>query len=139
MKRFLKVFRPQEKGIRRILGDLEAQIMEILWESGPLTGREVWRRMHARGRQRALTSVLTVLARLREKGLVTREEREGVYAYRADVTREALLDRAASVVLEGLLDTDEMGVVSTFVEKVARDHPAALERLRALLDREEGR
>jgi predicted transcriptional regulator len=138
MRRFLKVFRPQEKGIRRILGDLEAEIMEALWDAGTLTGRELYRRILRRGRKRALTSVLTVLGRLRAKGLVSRERRGGVFVYRPRVGRRELLDQAAGLILEGLLETDEMGVVSTFVEKVARDHPAALERLRALLERGSG-
>ena len=51
------------------LGELERKVMDVLWGSAktPLAGREVADQLP----DRAYTTVLTILDRLRRKGLVT--------------------------------------------------------------------
>ena len=55
------------------LGDLERKVMDVLWDSAeaPLTGREVADQLP----DRAYTTVLTILDRLRRKGMVTPDDR----------------------------------------------------------------
>ncbi|GMA29744.1 BlaI/MecI/CopY family transcriptional regulator [Arenivirga flava] len=53
-------------------GELESAVMDLLWDAGrPLTAREVQESVEEP--QPAITTVLTVLERLREKGWVDRE------------------------------------------------------------------
>ncbi len=52
-------------------GELESQIMRVLWENDePLSGREIQTLLE--GKQPAYTTLLTVLTRLETKGLVLR-------------------------------------------------------------------
>jgi BlaI family transcriptional regulator, penicillinase repressor len=59
--------------------ELEMQILGTLWRNGPLTVREVLTRMPDE-KQRAYTSILSVMQVMEKKGLLTR-------------TREGLADR----------------------------------------------
>ncbi|MDR7563640.1 MAG: BlaI/MecI/CopY family transcriptional regulator [Armatimonadota bacterium] len=92
-------------GIRAVLGDLEAQIMEIIWSRPPgegVTVREVFEELYPR-RRLAYTTVMNTMARLARKGLLVTERREPAYLYRAALDREAFVDRFVGRVLERLL------------------------------------
>jgi predicted transcriptional regulator len=98
----LRLDRP---GIRAVLGDLEAEIMELIWSRPPneaLTVREVFEALYPR-RRIAYTTVMNTMARLARKGLLTAERREPAYVYRATLDREAFIDRFVGRVLERLL------------------------------------
>ena len=59
---------------RSSLGDLERQLMDVLWTAEPgarLSSRQVQERMDP-SQERAYTTIKTVLDRLAEKGVVTR-------------------------------------------------------------------
>ena len=64
---------------RRPSGALETEVLAALWAAdAPLTPREVQSEL---GEGLAYTTVMTALARLHEKGVVTREKRGRAYAY----------------------------------------------------------
>ncbi len=92
-------------GIRAALGDLEAEIMEVIWSGPPgqgVTVREVFEQLYPR-RRLAYTTVMNTMARLARKGLLVAERREPAYVYRATLDREAFVDRFVGRVLERLL------------------------------------
>jgi predicted transcriptional regulator len=62
-------YKPGHEGLRKVLGDLEADIMETLWERRGGTAAEVHAALAER-RDVAYTTVLTVLNRLADKRLV---------------------------------------------------------------------
>ena len=58
----------------RVLGALEMEIMQLLWErTGPVTVKEIYRVLAAR-RAIAYTTVMTTMLRLAEKGMLHREQ-----------------------------------------------------------------
>jgi len=80
------------------LGDLEREIMTIVWDQQQVTVRRVWRQILVT-RPLAYTTVLTALDRLAEKGLLTQERRGPAneprgFIYRPVLTRRALLEQA---------------------------------------------
>jgi predicted transcriptional regulator len=86
--------------VRRAPGDLESAVLAALWAAGePLTPAQT---LTALGEDLAYTTVMTTLARLHEKGSLTRERVGRAYAYLpandvAEATAEQmrkLLDRA---------------------------------------------
>lgn len=79
------------------LGDLEHEILTILWNGGELTAAEV-RNHVARKLQDA--TVRTVLRRLEEKGYVTHTVEAGTFIYRSKESS----DSAAADALKGILD-----------------------------------
>src|SRR3546814_19792102 len=69
-------------------GELENQVLEILWSQGrPMTPRDVHDILSA-DRTLAYTTALTILVRLWEKGLVDRERSGRAFAYRPVPSRE---------------------------------------------------
>lgn len=65
----------------------EWDVMECLWESAPLTGREVTEKMKEKcGWSRSTT--LTLLSRLEAKGAVSGDASEGKKAFRPLILRE---------------------------------------------------
>ena len=72
------------------LPDAELEIMNALWDAdAPLTAAELETALP--GPPRARTTLLTLLARLEEKGCVTREKLGRGYLYTAALTRAAYL------------------------------------------------
>ncbi|MGH2454240.1 MAG: BlaI/MecI/CopY family transcriptional regulator, partial [bacterium] len=59
------VFRPNRPGVRKVLGDLEAEIMELAWArpAGGMKVREVFETLYPR-RRLAYTTVMTTMTRL---------------------------------------------------------------------------
>ena len=69
---------------RRPTGSLEADVLAFLWSrGGPTTPREV---LDGLGLDYAYTTVLTILSRLWQKGLLERERVGRAYAYRPKLT-----------------------------------------------------
>lgn len=72
------------------LPDAELEIMNALWDAdAPLTAAELETALP--GPPRARTTLLTLLARLEEKGCVIREKQGRGYLYTAALTRAAYL------------------------------------------------
>jgi predicted transcriptional regulator len=71
------------------LGELEREVLEILWTEGPQNPGAMYERVGA-PRGISVNTVSSALKRLVEKGLLEREKVSHAYVYRAIVTRAAL-------------------------------------------------
>src|SRR4051794_5217401 len=103
---------------RRGFGELESAVMAALWAADrPMVPAEV---QAAMGADLAYTTVMTILVRLHDKGVITRTKVGRAYAYRPAVAESEvvaqrirqLIDRGQdrTAVLQGLvagLDPDE--------------------------------
>jgi predicted transcriptional regulator len=72
-------FRFNQTGLRKFLGDLECEIMELVWKKAnpTVTVREVYDILR-RERQIAYTTVMTTMVRLAEKGLLRIVDKVGL-------------------------------------------------------------
>lgn len=101
----LKLFRPDRPGIRKVLGDLEAAIMEVVWarpSDGGTTVRDVFEALHER-RRIAYTSVMNTMTRLAKKRLLRAEKDGQAYVYFATMTQDEFISRFVGRILEDLL------------------------------------
>jgi predicted transcriptional regulator len=114
----------------RPLGDLEAAIMELLWDApGPRRVRDVVVDLHP-DRPLAYTTVMTVMDNLHRKGWLTRERDGRAWSYQAAGTRHAYSAQLMSEVLAH--SSDRAGALAQFAEQI---DPADAETLaRALAD-----
>ena len=126
------------RGLTRVLGQLEARIMEAVWQLGMPTGSEL---CEALGPGAHYKTVLTVTNRLVEKGLLTREPAQGrAFRYRATASREAFLDRIAGSVASGLVGDFGRPALARLVDAAAEVDPAYLDELERLVrERKEAR
>lgn len=78
----------------------EFQILQQFWEIGPASVREIHESLPEQKRP-AYTTVQTLVARLEQKGAVTRVKKIGsAYVYRSAVTRQSVQKRIVSDLLE---------------------------------------
>ncbi|MFQ5429182.1 MAG: BlaI/MecI/CopY family transcriptional regulator [Phycisphaerae bacterium] len=73
---------------RHELADAELEVLNILWDHGPSTVRQVLEHLHRLGRRVAYTTVLTFLTRLEQKGAAASDKSGIAYIYRPTVTRD---------------------------------------------------
>ena len=114
----------------RPLGDLEAAIMELLWDaSEPCRVRDVVEQLQPH-RPLAYTTVMTVMDNLHRKGWLSRERDGRAWSYRAAGTRQAYSAQLMTEVLTS--STDRAGALAQFAEQI---DPADAETLvQALAD-----
>jgi len=135
-ERPLTVFRPQEKGLRKVFGELEARIMEVIWRRGRATVQDVWQELQ-RDREIAYTTVKTVMSRLADKGHLHRRTRERAHVFEPTRTREAFLREVSEEVLAGLFADFGEPILAQLAASGA--DAAVLERLQALIAARRGR
>ena len=70
--------------------NLELQILAILWEQGPLPIKAINDAMPD-GKERAYTTVLTIVQSMEKKGLVTHTREGNRHIYRAKYSRKKVL------------------------------------------------
>ena len=108
-------------------GELEALVMDVLWDSRtPLTPAGVRERLEL-ARSLAYTTVMTILTRLWEKGEVDRARVGRAFAYSPRQTREEQAAQRMSSLLAGTEDTSV--ALSRFVASLPPDQVAELRRL----------
>lgn len=111
------------------LGDLELAVMEYIWRHDKEVDVPQVHRHLLRSRDLAYTTVMTVMTRLHEKGLLERcgEKRPYPYRYRPALSRE---DYSAGLMLDVLEEFgDRPAVLARFVERI---RPQDVEFLRKI-------
>lgn len=116
--------------------DLELQVLSVLWDRGPSTVRQVLETMPD-GKQRAYTTVLSIMQVMEKKGLVDHRREGQSYEYGAKVQRHQVLrplmrdllrnvfGGKASAALQYLLseaevDEEEMRQIRQLIDQNAR-------------------
>ncbi|MBA2449274.1 MAG: BlaI/MecI/CopY family transcriptional regulator [Chloroflexi bacterium] len=126
-------FRPDRPGIRKVLGDLEAEIMELIW-SRPVgqgvTVREIFETLYER-RRLAYTTVMSTMVRLAKKRFLRAEKINQAYVYYPNSTRDEFVSRFVGRILENLL----VGFTGpTLAGLDSLSDPQAASRARGLLE-----
>ena len=121
----------------RRLGDLELQILNVLWERGPSTVREVLESLPTQPRP-AYTTVLTMMRLMHEKGYLDRRERGRAHVYQARL-REQRVKRG---LLRDLVEGAFRGSTEAVVIRLLEDENLSgedLDRIKKLIaERERG-
>lgn len=122
-------FRIHQEGLARMFGELEAKVMEAVWE---LEGPTVQAVCDHLGPTYNYKTVMTVLNRLVDKEALTRERVSRAFIYRPRQSREAFLSRVSRAIMGGLVRDFGSLAVAQFVEtldEIDPDQLAELERL----------
>jgi predicted transcriptional regulator len=133
-KKVAPVFRPEEKGLRKVFGELEAAIMECLWARGQGTVSEVFKAITAH-REVAYSTIRTVMERLAEKGYLRCDSHQRAYLYTPIQSQDDFLRQVGQTVLGGLLqDFGETFATHLLEETVRHCDLDDLDRLQALIE-----
>ena len=85
------------------LAPLELECMSALWPMGEGTVRDIHRQL-ALARPRAYTTVLTIMDRLSQKGIVTRRKVGRAYRYQANLSADEARLKAVEKIVAGFFD-----------------------------------
>jgi len=119
-------------GVAKVLGDLEARVIGVVWKlDRPASARVVHERVIAE-HPVAIHTVITVLNKLVAKGLLSREKEADVFHYRAILGEGEFLAQTSRRLVEGILSLGPDAVAASFVDVMAERDP---ERLGALMER----
>lgn len=130
--RYRRFTRRSGTGAAKLLGELELAVMEVVWAQQPVTVRDVLETLNEE-RELAYTTVMTVMSRLAEKGLLVANKEGRAYHYRPALTAEELEEQAVGRVVQSLVNDFGSGIaVSQFVEQLSALDPAQLARLAEL-------
>lgn len=124
---------PGQGGLRQVLGELEAEIMECMWDRGSASVREVHECLAER-REIAYTTVMTVMARLADKGMLSRRQDGRAYVYTPAESRDSFCTGVVKSVVAGLFGSTDRPVLAHFVESLSGDDGAELDLLAAIID-----
>lgn len=103
--------------------EAELEILQILWESGPRTVREVHEALH--GKRTGYTTILKQMQVMVEKGLLARSERFRSHLYRARHPRESMQQR----IIRHLLQTTFSGSSKSLVLGALSASPVSSQEL----------
>lgn len=115
-------FRAERTGVGAPLGELETTIMRQIWDCGAhgCLAADIQQTLN-REETIALTTVLTTLDRLYDKGIVTREREGKAYRYQAAITEPELEQRIVKGVLNSLIARFPKAVATYFSEAEAEN------------------
>lgn len=85
------------------LGPLEKEIMDIVWDSCPCSVRDVCNRLQEH-RPVAYTTVMTVMGRLVEKGILCKDERNKAHVYNVCTSRKDMAQMQAHTLISSIFD-----------------------------------
>ena len=87
------------------LHELEAEVMEEIWERGEASVREVMKALNAGAdKERAYTTYMTIMARLDSKGLLERRRQGKTDFYTPRYARNQYSDLRARAELDSIVD-----------------------------------
>ncbi len=112
------------------LTELEDLLMNVVWEMGEVTVRDVHRRIQPL-RQLAYTTVLTMMGVMERKGLVSHQKRGRANVYRARLSRQAFGAQSARQIVDNYFQGVMKNLVVHFADhgEFDGDDIAALERI----------
>lgn len=125
---------PDRQGIRMVLGDLEADIMDVIWErleGGWCSVRDVYEIMLTE-RRIAYTTIMNTMGRLAKKGVLESTKQDQAYLYRPHQSREAFIHGVVGHVLDRLL-VQFGGPTETALAGYVAEHPGNENKVSELL------
>lgn len=117
-----------ENNLEKLVGPLEADVLEVLWgEKRPMAVRQVLEHLNdGRSHPLAYTTVMTVMSRLAEKGILDRQRERRGYIYKP-VARDA-----AEIAVRNVVRDFGDAALAHLVDE-ARADPELMRRLERLM------
>lgn len=126
-----------ENNVPPALHELESEVMELMWNLGESNVRTVLDELNRRSdKERKYTTVMTVMARLDAKGLLTRRRDGRTDLYQPRLTREQYREARAQADVRALVEEHGEAALVHFARHMNELDPKRREQLRRLARRE---
>ena len=114
------------------LGNLESDVIRVVWDMGEATVQEVKDTLEPK-RPLAYTTVMTVMSRLSEKGLLNRRKEGRAYVYTPGTSQEKLAGSLLKSLVDRLFDGATEKAIAHLLESDEQVDEVELERLEKLI------
>lgn len=108
-------FNPSSSKSKKVLGPLECDIMDVVWDQGRTTVSAVHKALRDK-RDLAYTTVMTTMSRLAKKNLLHQDTTASTYVYTPALSRLEFDHYVVMGVIRGLIDDYGDVVGDCFVE-----------------------
>lgn len=123
------------EGLAKVLGDLEARVMRVMWDLGtPSPARQVHERV-VEEHDVAILTVITVLNKLVAKGYLRRAKRGDLLHFEPRWNEAEFMALASRQVVEGMLAFEPDAIAAALVDVLAENDPERLAELGRLVRR----
>lgn len=108
--------------------------MEEVWRQDEATVRQVLEALNAQSKERAYTTIMTIMGRLHRKGLLAKSRAGKTDLYRPVLTREEYLRERARAEVDGLVDDYGELALAQFARRLETLDESRREQLRRLAE-----
>jgi len=118
----------------KTVGPLEKQLLDILYEKGEASAREICNGLEAAGQRRTYSTVRTIMNRLVRKKMISQKmaEDDRTYIYTPRMTEDELEGKMVQKVMQDLMTRFEKSTISYLSENLA-DNDEDLKKIKKKL------
>ena len=106
-----------QKGMAKVLGEREAQVMDVVWKKKEASVRDVCGEL-CKKRDFSFNTIMTIMNRLTSKGLLTKRNKDGMFCYSAKMQKKDFMVKVASDILSSLFKDSQFFNKETVGEAV---------------------
>ncbi|MFB5674840.1 BlaI/MecI/CopY family transcriptional regulator [Paenibacillus terreus] len=121
-------FKTGERGLNRFFGPLESRIMDILWDAPDRSIKEV-QTLLEHDKDINFNTVMTVMNRLVDKGVLSKKLRGRTSLYRPVQSREKFMDEQSKELSHELVEQFGPLAVNHMIDALEEADPELIERL----------
>ncbi len=134
LESFISKFKPDKKGLEKVLGHLEADVLKIVWDIGKVSVRDVYEKLQKQ-REIAYTTVMTIMTRLAKKKILKKEKEGLAYLYSPMCSREEFTMNMVQKVMDGIMEDYTDLAFSHFVDRLNKEDDAKIQILEQILQK----
>jgi predicted transcriptional regulator len=116
------------------LSELESEVMDEVWRHDEVTVREVLEVLNKGAKERAYTTIMTIMSRLDGKGILGRRRSGKSDVYRAVMSREAYFEARARAEVDELVADYGDAALAHFARQLDTLDPDRRRQLRRLAE-----
>ena len=103
----------------KALSELEQEVMNIVWECGDCSVRDVLERINKK-KKLAYTTIATILQRLYDKGIVVRTNKDVIIYYSPKLTKENYSKSMARSFIAKFFNSFGEAAIASFAESIEK-------------------
>lgn len=117
----------------KVLGELESEIMEIIWcQKDAVKVKDITEILNKK-RQIAYTTVMTIMTRLANKGVLIRHLSGSSYLYKPKVTKKQFIAKAVHTIFSSTVSALGEEVLTHFMKEIQKVSPKKRQELLKML------
>lgn len=124
--------RKNRVGVGSGLGELEADIMSVVWKVGSASVKDVFEELYP-DKRLAYTTIMTVMSRLANKGVLKQDRSGTAYLYTPNVSQEDMASVMITQVVDKVLGGNPVPALTLLLKKTTLDD-AEIERIQAAVE-----